>query len=175
VLLDLLPIFRVPRALQKFFSTFASPAHNISCDTYALSTFVPEVVVHTLCAMLGDLRKVPTDSQNFHRQTFELIELHSTRETHPAIRARILWASQFCAGGGYFNEASTTQKQQRSKTPRLVLSIVCIFSLIFPLYTETKASLLYHSLFQRRLALPPSSLQRESKRESKRENKQEKI
>jgi hypothetical protein len=165
VLLDLPPIFRAPRALLKFFSTFASPAHDISCDTYALSTFVPEIVVHTLCATLGDLRKIPTDSRNFHIQTFELIELHGTRERDPAIRARILWASQFCTGGGYLNEASTTQEQQRSKTPRLVLSIVCIFSLILPLYTETKASVLYHTLFQKKIALPHSSLNQETKQD----------
>jgi len=121
---------------------------KISCDTYALSAFVPEIVVHTLCAMLGDARPLPQEHQAFHKQTFELlqahVQTHKAVRSHRAIRARLLWAAQFCDGGGYFKEDKALLWRLRPKTPRVILGMACILGLSLPLYSEIRESLSYY-------------------------------
>ncbi|MEO5970246.1 MAG: hypothetical protein ABIQ95_09990 [Bdellovibrionia bacterium] len=154
--------FGIFTALSVLFRTQLNLGRKqISCDTYALNTFVPEIVVHTLCAMLGDIRPVPKDYHAFHKQTFELIQAHSVGKSNRAIRARIIWAAQFCNGGGYFKEATAIIWKLRSKTPRILIGVICILGLSLPFCLEIRESFLYHPVFQQKYALPGASPKQE--------------
>lgn len=154
--------FKPPLFLLKFITNFGIASNNISCDTYALCSFVPEIVIHALSAMAHDIRKVPKEHFAFHEQTFDLIERHSTQKTNPAIRARIAWAAQFCTGGGYFKELPPLSLKIRPKAPRILAAVLCILGLSFPLGFELKSSLLYHASFQKKYPPPKAHPKQEN-------------